>query len=1357
MTEAGNTVESLTYCGQEFRFYLPLAGDLIQDQIRANATFYEVEMLECIQRIASPDGLAIDVGANIGNHTVYLAGVCGLEVIALEPEPQCFDILRRNVELNDLREVVSARALAAGAEPGQGVSLRVSEGNLGASRFQVQDEGSTEVVTIDSLEREAPVRLLKIDVEGMEAAVLEGAQRTLAEERPVVFVEAMKPQLLLQVRRILEAHDYRPVEQLNWTPTWLFMPARGDEEIAALHRATAACASSRLTFELRKMRLQTVKALEERSAADTRALQNKLDEISAEVAHLKKARREALDREAEEQRKEAAEQRKQLEQRIRRLQNSTEYALGSKLLTAARKPFATIWHLPGFIWRQLKKRRRVAASAQASEPTAPPSRPVRVDRPEIHFVPDPIEPIPAQDPQEVFDDAIGSRDWGEWTASGGAVLGEAGALGAGAQGGMSSAVRAEVAVEPGRHYRLTVEVEFADGAAEVFWIARDSRTDGSLNFYDGNQAPVIPLRSTDGKNVTRSLDFRTFDTIDKIDLHLAVRRTAGAQPPRIRRAAMHRIRAEEACPRPRLADGERVIASLASVPSRAKLLRNAVASLLPQVDEVRVFLNGYNEVPDFLSDQRITVERSQDWGDMGDVGKFFWVEDDTPGYRLTCDDDLVYPTDYTLRMVNALKRHRGDCIVGVHGVLIRQPLSDYYAPSSRFVRACRNNNPREHLCHVLGTGTVAYRAGALPLHLHDFPARNMADLWLAKRAIESGLPMLCVKRPDNWLVPREEADADSIFSHSSAGSKSGMNTRLIQNNVIRSLQPLSIRPSGLQAAARKLVLAIKTYNRVDYLKDCLESFLRTRSDEHEWVIIIADDGSTDGTRDYLASLVVPHELHVLENERRYAVGQTNTIFERARTIGFDFMFVVDDDLLFGRPGWDDLYTNAASASGYDHLCYFNHAHFEELQRRRDQGFRMPPATVDPSGSCEAHVEVQRCMGALFTVTPRVLESIGSADEANFPIRGQWHIDLSIRACRAGHNSAEHFFDARNSNDYLSLQNDEKGADYQCSIPFNADYKSTKDPVEMERRQAVMADPARVCIAPPTAINRPVSTSAATFFDKIYVLNLDRRTDRWERISRDAAQLGLPLHRFSAVDGRTEPHSEDYAQYGRQPHPVVAKHLQLKSSFDFYRSYRSDAARIQYFEQSKKRKTIGSPGAWGYLKTMIGILEDALENDYERILVLDDDVLFHRSFHELFARMVPQMPDDWLIMQLGALQYRWGDEWIRWRSDDLYMCQGSSLASHAVGMHRDAIPMALDLSYRMDMPYDEGPLQKLKRTHADRCLTCYPNLIIQDVSESDIALDETQSSQKQAATGRQNVYRWEMEDYIGASRQTGATQ
>lgn len=266
--------------------------------------------------------------------------------------------------------------------------------------------------------------------------------------------------------------------------------------------------------------------------------------------------------------------------------------------------------------------------------------------------------------------------------------------------------------------------------------------------------------------------------------------------------------------------------------------------------------------------------------------------------------------------------------------------------------------------------------------------------------------------------------------------------------------------TGKHGAPRKLVFAVKTYNRIYYLRTCLQTWLETRNPDYQWVVIVADDGSTDGTLEYLDGLMLPDELHIIRNKRRYTAGQANSIFELCRRIDFDVGFNVDDDVVFLRRGWDDLYLGAMRKSGYPHLSYLHKSYWESVQARRDPGFVRSPPLIDQTGTLEGLTDVYRCMGALFTFTPEVLERVGAADEANFPVHGEWDIDYSARCARAGFNSIEPFWDARDSNDYIEIQNS-LDENYRCATPKDDTYLAAKREEEIHRRLAVIYDANRI--------------------------------------------------------------------------------------------------------------------------------------------------------------------------------------------------------------------------------------------------------------------------------------------------------
>lgn len=934
--------------------------------------------------------------------------------------------------------------------------------------------------------------------------------------------------------------------------------------------------------------------------------------------------------------------------------------------------------------------------------------------------------------------------WGPWRHHQRVKLGELGLVMVQQDRSTPGIERQAVAVQPSSFYEFTVSGSYKVANRKLFIAAYDPDNDLHLTAarYVESEAGVMSQTFMTTAR-TKRLILRVLVDAPKVGDEC---RLESARLDLLGRADMYVPAQTDKTPR------EKICASMASVKGREAMVADAVHSLYPFVDKLRVYLNDYDAVPTGLKLPRVEIVRSQQFGDDGDAGKFFWVENKEYDLNLICDDDLIFPPDYVPEMVAALKRYDNKAIVGLHGILLKQPTPAYYNEQYRHVRRFLHGNNVDYQVHVLGTGAILYDARTLKLSRRDFQYRNMADIWLMEQAQAQNVPAVCIARPRNWVIQNAmPSGVPNIYDASHGKQGNGFDTGAVQSAVVKANWPVTLQPLVREGKRRlKIVMSITTWNRVDYLKECIESFERTRSPEYDWVLMIADDGSTDGTLEYLDRLVLPHEVHVIRNKGRFACGQTNTIFELCRKIGFDFAFKIDDDILFKKRGWDKLYVEAAAASGYPHLCHRNWSHFTGLKRRSNPTYSPPPPHVDASGRCETIVGVWECDGCLFTFSPEMIEKVGYCDEANFPIRGQWHIDYSIRACRAGFNDPNHFYDARDSNQYIELQANKPT--YRCSLPWGDAYKKTKEPAELERRERVMRDESRVYIplpeihAAPAVAARPRS-SVNGFFDKVYVLNLDRRPDRLAAVTRQMDQLGIAFERFTAVDGKSKPHLDEWMAYSQQkPLPIPDGVRKLTSSKDFYLNYDSPVARVAHLEQQLKGKAIRTPGAWGYMKSYIGILERALEAGHESILVLDDDALFHRNFDRLFAAAVRELPDDWKIFQLGALQYNWTDDWIKRHSEHLYLCNGSSVGSHATGIHRSVLPALLHEAQRFDMPLDVGALCHVKRAYAEKSFTVLPNLIIQDTSESDIASSDVQQAEGQK---RANIYRWNLDDYAAA--------
>lgn len=176
-------------------------------------------------QIVKPGMTVLDLGANMGAHTIYLGQAVGSagRVIAFEPQRIIHQILCANVMLNVLPNVFAHQAgvgRAAGSilVPPLNYGAVNNFGGLALGAFTAGE--AVPQVTIDSLALDQ-CHFVKIDVEGMEGDVLEGGRATLARHRPVLYVENDRQEKSADLIALLFELGYR----LYWHLPPLFNPA----------------------------------------------------------------------------------------------------------------------------------------------------------------------------------------------------------------------------------------------------------------------------------------------------------------------------------------------------------------------------------------------------------------------------------------------------------------------------------------------------------------------------------------------------------------------------------------------------------------------------------------------------------------------------------------------------------------------------------------------------------------------------------------------------------------------------------------------------------------------------------------------------------------------------------------------------------------------------------------------------------------------------------------------------------------------------------------------------------------------------------------------------------------------------
>jgi len=126
----------------------------------------------------------------------------------------------------------------------------------------------------------------------------------------------------------------------------------------------------------------------------------------------------------------------------------------------------------------------------------------------------------------------------------------------------------------------------------------------------------------------------------------------------------------------------------------------------------------------------------------------------------------------------------------------------------------------------------------------------------------------------------------------------------------------------------------------------------------------------------------------------------------------------------------------------------------------------------------------------------------------------------------------------------------------------------------------------------------------SYFDKIYCINLDKRTDRWNEVQAQFKKHGIEVERFSAENGNTMGWKKD--KYTLKP-----------GAFN---------------------------GVAGCIASHIKLYKIAKENNYKNILIIEDDCDFIDDLNEKFSKLIKEVPEDWDLLYLGGVhESRYGTQ------------------------------------------------------------------------------------------------------------------
>lgn len=197
-----------------------------------------------------------------------------------------------------------------------------------------------------------------------------------------------------------------------------------------------------------------------------------------------------------------------------------------------------------------------------------------------------------------------------------------------------------------------------------------------------------------------------------------------------------------------------IYAGMASIPGRESQLKKALNSLLPCVDHVFLCLHDVRVIPAWIKplDKVTVIIPGKEEAHLGDAGKFMGLGQikDSAFYYFSVDDDMIYPPDYTWKMIAKIEQYQRQCIVSCGGYTMKPVVQHFYNDR---VQNCHIAlpNPADRPVHILHSGLAAWHSTTLNFSHHDCPLPNMSDLWLALAAQKQDRAMLVTERPVNWV------------------------------------------------------------------------------------------------------------------------------------------------------------------------------------------------------------------------------------------------------------------------------------------------------------------------------------------------------------------------------------------------------------------------------------------------------------------------------------------------------------------------------------------------------------------------------------------------------------------------------
>lgn len=210
----------------------------------------------------------------------------------------------------------------------------------------------------------------------------------------------------------------------------------------------------------------------------------------------------------------------------------------------------------------------------------------------------------------------------------------------------------------------------------------------------------------------------------------------------------------------------------------------------------------------------------------------------------------------------------------------------------------------------------------------------------------------------------------------------------------------------------------------------------------------------------------------------------------------------------------------------------------------------------------------------------------------------------------------------------------------------------------------------------------------TYFDRIFIINLKRRPDRKEQMISKLKKANITNYEFvQAIDGTQEP---------------------CLSLYNF---------------KIKSGQFTDNPAAFGILYSALKVLTYAKIKRFKNILILEDDVIFHKDFTETFNHRIKNIPE-WKLLYFGTSMHKWRFNQRchinqKLQTHQYLRSEGTIPGAFAIGINQAIFQQLINYIMVSRKPWDLEPLRNINTKYHNHVIIFYPYLIIAETSDSNV--------------------------------------